>query len=190
LTLAAVLVVAYLLGSIPTSYIVVYRATGRDIRTMGSGNPGTMNVLDTLGWRTALLVAVGDITKGAAAVALAYGVGLSDLEAVLVALCAVIGHDWSIFLRFDGGNGTAAVIGGMLALMPLPTVLAAGVSIAIGYAVSSRRIAGLAGIALVPAFGFALGQPDVKLLGAVLLMAFTVFKIYRFEGFSPARPER
>jgi glycerol-3-phosphate acyltransferase PlsY len=190
LTLAAVLVVAYLLGSIPTSYIVVYRQTGRDIRTMGTGNPGTMNVLDTLGWRTALLVAVGDISKGAAAVGLAYAVGLSDREAVLAALCAVIGHDWSIFLRFDGGNGTAAVIGGMLALMPLPTVLAATVSIGIGYFVSSRRIAGLAGIVLVPAFGFAFGQADIKLLGVVLLMAFTVLKIIRFEGFSPERPGR
>jgi acyl phosphate:glycerol-3-phosphate acyltransferase len=190
LTLAAVLVVAYLLGSIPTSYIVVYRFTGRDIRTMGSGNPGTMNVFDSLGWRTALLVAVGDISKGAAAVGLAYLVGLNDLGAVLAALCAVIGHDWSIFLRFDGGNGTAAVIGGMLALMPLATLLAAGLSIGIGYFVSSRRIAGLIGIALVPALGFAFGEPDVKLLGAVLLMAFTVLKIVRFEGFSAARPER
>ena len=53
MTFAAVLVVAYLLGSIPTSYIVVYRLTGRDIRSMGSGNPGTMNVLDTVGWGAA-----------------------------------------------------------------------------------------------------------------------------------------
>ena len=99
--------IAYLLGSIPTSYIVVYLLTGRDIRSIGNGNPGTMNVWDNVGLAPALLVAIGDIGKGMAAVSAAYLLGLGDTEAVLAALLAVAGHDYSIFLRFDGGNGTA-----------------------------------------------------------------------------------
>lgn len=190
MTLAVVLVVAYILGSIPTSYIVVFRMTGRDIRTMGTGNPGTMNVLDTLGWRAAALVAIGDICKGAAAVSIAYWAGLSDEMAILAALAAVIGHDWSVFLRFDGGNGTAAAIGGMLALLPAETLAAAAISIGIGVLLGSRRIGGVAGIALVPVFGMLLDAADTRVYGALLLMAFTVLKIVRDEGFSPARPPR
>ena len=190
MTLTAVLVAAYLLGSIPMSYIVVLRATGRDIRTMGSGNPGTMNVFDTVGWFAALVVAVGDISKGAAAVALAYLAGLTDGGAVLAAMAAVIGHDWSIFLWLEGGNGTAAVIGGMLALMPAATLIAAGVAIGLGYTIGSRRIGGVIGIALVPVLGILLGEPHTQLYGAIALMSFTIVKIIRFEGFSPARPDR
>jgi len=189
-TLAVVLMVAYLLGSIPTSYIVVYRLTGRDIRSMGSGNPGTMNVLDTVGWRAAGLVAVGDICKGAAAVLLAYEAGLGELDAVLAAVAAVIGHDYSIFLRFDGGNGTAAVIGGLLGLMPLETLGVATIGIGAGYLLGSRRLGGLVGIVLIPAVGYATHVSQITLWGSMLLMAFTVLKIVRFEGFSPERPGR
>lgn len=188
MTLAAVLVVAYVLGSIPTSYIVVYRMTGRDVRSIGTGNPGTMNVFDTLGWRAASLVAIGDISKGFAAVGLAYFAGLGDIGAVLAALFAVIGHDWSIFLRLDGGNGTAAAIGGMLALLPVETLLATGVCVGISIVVGSRRIGGIIGVALLPSLGFILGAPDMKVMGAVVLMAFTVLKIIRDEGFTRARP--
>lgn len=190
LTLAAVLVVAYLLGSIPTSYIVVYRLTGRDVRSIGTGNPGTMNVLDSVGWPAALLVAVGDIAKGMAAVGVAYLAGLGDSGAVFAAFCAVIGHDWSIFLRLDGGNGTAAAIGGLLALLPVETLVATAVCVGIGLLVQSRRFAGIVGLGLLPALAYMLGAPDVKFLGALLLMTFTVLKIIRDEGFSPARPGR
>lgn len=187
MTLAAVLIVAYVLGSIPTSYIVVYRLTGRDVRSIGTGNPGTMNVYDTLGWQAASVVAIGDIAKGMAAVGLAYYAGLGDIGAVLAALCAVIGHDWSIFLRLDGGNGTAAAIGGMLALLPIETLTATAVCIGISMLFGSRRLGGIVGVALIPSLAIALGAPDIKWIGAVVLMAFTVLKIIRDEGFTPAR---
>ncbi|RLT26998.1 MAG: glycerol-3-phosphate acyltransferase [Chloroflexi bacterium] len=190
MTLAVVLVVAYLLGSIPTSYIVVLRATGRDIRTMGSGNPGTMNVLDSVGWKAAGLVAVGDIAKGVIAVVISYQLGFGDVEAVLAATAAVIGHDYSIFLRFDGGNGTAAVIGGLVALMPLETLGVAAIGIGLGVLVGSRRLGGLVALMLLPPLAYANQVPEAKLLGAVALMGLTVLKIIRFEGFSAARPGR
>jgi glycerol-3-phosphate acyltransferase PlsY len=189
-TFAVVLVVAYLLGSVPTSYIVVYRLTGQDIRSMGNGNPGTMNVLDSVGWGAAVIVGVGDICKGAAAVMIAYTAGLGDLGAVTAGMIAVIGHDFSIFLRFDGGNGTAALIGGLLAIIPLETLVVASISIAIGVMVRSRRLGGIVGLALLPAAAYASHVSETKLLGTMLLMAFTVLKIIRFEGFSPERPPR
>ena len=60
MTIAIVLIIAYLLGALPTSYIVVNRLTGRDIRTLGDGNPGMMNVWDSVGLLAALIVGVGD----------------------------------------------------------------------------------------------------------------------------------
>ncbi|RLT35029.1 MAG: glycerol-3-phosphate acyltransferase [Chloroflexi bacterium] len=190
MTLAVVLVASYLLGSIPTSYLVVYPLTGRDIRTMGSGNPGTMNVLDTLGWGAAFVVGLVDVGKGAAAVALARLSGLSEVEAIMAALCAVAGHDWSIFLRLDGGNGTAAGVGALLALLPSETLVATAVGVAVAYLMGSRRIGGIVGLLLLPTMAFWWHAPEVRTIGAMVLITFTVLKIIRFEGFTPARTRR
>lgn len=190
MTLAVVLIVAYLLGSVPTSYIVVYRLTGRDIRTMGNGNPGTMNVLDSVGWRAALVVGLGDICKGMAAVGVAYLAGLGDLDAVLAAMVAVIGHDWSIFLRLDGGNGMAAAVGALTALLPYEALLAMAVAVLIVAVGGTRRIAGLVGLSLLLTLAYTFEAPDVKLIGATLILLLTVLKIVRFEGVSWVGPGR
>jgi len=189
-TLALVLIVAYLLGSIPTSYIVAYRLTGRDIRTMGSGNPGTMNVVDTVGLRAGVVVGLGDICKGMAAVGIAYLAGLSDRDAVLAGMVAVAGHDWSIFLRLDGGNGMAAAVGAMIALLPVAALFAVPTAIALYALGMSRRLAGIVGLLLLLALAYVFEAPEARLIGATVLLTFTVIKIFRFEGFSPARPGR
>ena len=179
--------IAYLLGSIPTSYIVVYLITGRDIRSIGNGNPGTMNVWDNVGLAPALLVAVGDIGKGMAAVSTAYLLGLSDTHAVLAALLAVAGHDYSIFLWFHGGNGTAAAIGGLFALVPTATVPAAGLAVALYFVTSSKRFSGAIALLTVPVLAYFVAYPDIKIVGVLLLLTVTALKIIRFEGFTPER---
>lgn len=187
MTLAIVLVIAYLLGSIPSSYIVVHYRTGRDIRTLGNGNPGMMNVLDNVGLKAALAVAGGDIGKGMAAVTLAYAFGLDHAGAIGAALVAVAGHDFSIFMRLHGGNGMATAIGGLLALVPLAAFPAAGIALLIAYFGVSRRIAGIVGLLLVPTLTYWLGLPLPLLAGVVLLLTVTALKVIRFEGFTPAR---
>lgn len=184
MTLTIVLISAYLLGSIPTSYIVVYRYTGQDIRTLGSGNPGAMNVLDTLGLVPALITGGGDILKGMAAVGLAYLTGLGDLEAVLAAIVAVIGHDYTVFLRLHGGNGTATSVGGFAALLPVATLVGASVAIALWLTIRSRRIAGMISLLMMPGLAFWLEAPDVKIVGVIILLTMGSIKIMRFEGFS------
>ncbi|MEZ4504113.1 MAG: glycerol-3-phosphate acyltransferase [Dehalococcoidia bacterium] len=184
MTVAVVIVAAYLLGSVPTSYIVVHRFTGRDIRTMGTGNPGTMNVLDSVGFRAAFLAGAGDVVKGMAAVGLALAVGLDDLGVVLTAFAAVVGHDYSVFLRFDGGHGTAAVIGSLLMLMPLEAGVAGSTGFALALLIRNRRIGGLVSMALLPALAVATDVPAVRVYGAFALMAFMLVQIVRDEGFS------
>lgn len=187
MTLAVVLIAAYLLGSIPTSYIVVYRYTGRDIRSMGTGNPGAMNVLDSVGLRPAIIVGAIDVLKGMAAVGVAYIAGASDMQAVMAAAVAIIGHDYSVFMRLHGGNGTATAVGTLAFLLPLPTIIAASFAASAVLVIGSRRIAGMAGLLSVPALALWFDAPYVKVLGSVLLLTIIALKIIRFEGFSRAK---
>ncbi len=187
MTYVTVLAVAYLLGAIPTSYVVVYLVTGRDIRTIGNGNPGMMNVWDNVGLSPALIVALGDVGKGMAAVAFAYWMGLGDAWAIAAAFLAVLGHDYSIFLRFHGGNGTAATVGAMIALVPAATLPAVGVSVLAVLLVRSKRIAGIIGLLLVPALAVYQDYPAMLVIGVIGLLCVVAIKIIRFEGFTPAR---
>ncbi|WP_027481959.1 glycerol-3-phosphate 1-O-acyltransferase PlsY [Deinococcus pimensis] len=112
------LVLAYLLGGIPAGAWVA-RARGVDIQKVGSGNTGATNVLRTLGWGPGLAVALFDILKGALVVVLARQ--LFD-EPVIWALCgllAVLGHNFSAFLRLKGGKGVATSLGTLVAIDPV-----------------------------------------------------------------------
>ena len=187
MTLPIALTVAYLLGSIPTSYIIVHLITGRDIRTLGNGNPGMMNVWDSVGMRPALIVGLGDVGKGMAAVTVAYWLGFGDGIAILCGLLAVIGHDFSVFLRFDGGNGTAAGVGALFGLVPAAVAPAAGLAILITLATHSKRFGGAIGLLAVPAFTAWQQEPTTLVWGTVALLGVIALKIIRFEGFTPVR---
>jgi glycerol-3-phosphate acyltransferase PlsY len=115
---------AYLLGSIPTAYLMVRGITGEDIRQMGDGNMGAKNTFHSVGKITGLIVAVIDIGKGALAVIITQAISQNDLMTLLAGFCVVLGHDFSIFLGFRGGQGMSATVGVFVALFPLITFLA------------------------------------------------------------------
>lgn len=187
MTLAIVLVVAYLLGALPTSYIVVHRLTGRDIRDLGNGNPGMMNVWDSVGVSAALVVGFGDVGKGMAAVSLALLADVHEAAPMLAGLVAILGHDYSIFLRLDGGNGMATAVGAITALVPLAVAPALIVAIVVSLVAGSRRLGGIVGLLLVPGLAYVGHEPSSAIAGVVLLMTLTALKIISFEGFTPAR---
>ena len=116
-------IIGYILGSTPTAYLAARLAVGKDIRQMGGGNIGGLNTFREVGLWPAVVVGVVDVGKGAASVAVAYGVlRLTDLAQpwVLAAgLGAVIGHNWMVWLKFSGGKGMGAAIGSLFVLMPL-----------------------------------------------------------------------
>ncbi len=134
----SILVIGYLLGSIPFGLIISRRKARIDIRQFGSGKTGATNVLRTMGVKAAVLVAVLDLLKGMVAVILAGWLFRHDqllmvgdfsigalLAQVLAALAAVAGHNWPIFHRFKGGRGVATYFGGLMALYP-PAALFGG----------------------------------------------------------------
>lgn len=113
-------VLGYLLGSVPTAYIVTRLAKGRDVRRLGGGNVGGLNVYREVGFLPAAVVSIVDLGKGAAAVAIAYWLLDVSLAFVLAAaLAAVVGHNWMLFLKFSGGKGMGPAIGGLFVLLPI-----------------------------------------------------------------------
>lgn len=187
---AAVVIVGYLLGSIPFGVLVGSRLTGADVRDYGSGKTGMTNVMRLAGRKAAALVAGLDIFKGALAVVIAGfiigrsylivgDVGLGVILAqVLAALAAVAGHNWPVFQKFRGGRGVATYFGGLIALCPVAAlfggeifVLGAGLS----RFVSLGSIAGVVGAytILVPLTimnGFPVEYLAYTLIGGIVII--------------------
>lgn len=138
----AVMLIGYLLGSIPSGALISKRLAKVDIRQYGSGKTGTTNVLRVAGRKAAALVFLLDLLKGVLAVVFAglivgnnylivgdFGFGLLTAQ-VLAALAAMAGHNWSVFLKFQGGRGVATFFGGLAALSPVVALFGGEVFIA------------------------------------------------------------
>ena len=101
----------YLMGSIPVGYLVVKLAKGTDVRQHGSGRSGGTNVWRAAGPWPAILTTVGDFLKGAMAVWIGRAILGDSIGEVLVGVAAIVGHNWSVFLGWRGGAGTATSLG-------------------------------------------------------------------------------
>ena len=111
---------AYVLGGLPFGYWFVRLSTGKDIRTMGSGNIGATNVHRTSGGKAGIIVLLLDILKGYLAVLIAALVNGKDPNALALAVVAVVlGHCYPVFLRFKGGKAVACFVGAFLYVAPL-----------------------------------------------------------------------
>jgi glycerol-3-phosphate acyltransferase PlsY len=117
---------AYLLGAVPTGYIITKLVKGVDIRTCGSGNPGATNVYRTVGAAAGITTFVLDALKGFLPVLLAikYFGGAQAAFWILTGVCAICGHMWTVFLKFRGGKGVATAAGVFFALLPAGTLIA------------------------------------------------------------------
>lgn len=114
------IVTGYLLGAIPSAYIVVRLLKGKDIRQLGSGTVGSFNTYRQAGAKAGIAVAIADIGKGAATIVIAHHVLGVTLPFVLAAgFAVVVGHMWMPFLKFRGGMGMGTAIGTMATLLAL-----------------------------------------------------------------------
>ena len=129
-TLALVLV-AYLAGSIPVGALVARRVGGPDLRSVGSGRTGGTNALRALGRKWAAVVVLGDLLKGALPVLLARVVTGDPVIEVLCGGAAVVGAIWSVFAGFRSGRGVGTGVGTMLVIQPLAVLLAAPVFVVV-----------------------------------------------------------
>ena len=145
-------IIGYLLGSIPTAYIVSRVRGGIDIRTIGSGNMGGANVMREIGTREGVFVGLFDIAKGAGAILIAQGLNISELWIFGTGFAAVVGHSFPVFAGFRGGRGSATIIGIFLVLAPMATLVTL-VVVAIPF-FTSRKFGGaiIIGFGLLPLF--------------------------------------
>lgn len=127
LLIALALVAAYVIGSLPSAYIVGRARKLADIRQVGSRNMGAMNVFYSVGFWWGALVLVMDIGKGAAAVVVADALSVPEAAVFASGIVAVLGHGFPLFLGFRGGKGGATCIGVLFYLMPAGIPLAVGI---------------------------------------------------------------
>jgi glycerol-3-phosphate acyltransferase PlsY len=119
------LLASYLIGAFPTSYLTG-RRRGINLREVGDGNLGGFNTFRVLGWKPALLVSIVDIGKGTLAAWLAHMLSGSDVVPYLAALASALGHDFSIYIHFQGGQGMGSILGSLIYLHPIETLLGVG----------------------------------------------------------------
>ena len=108
----------YILGSIPSAYILVRLTRKTDIRTLGTGNVGALNAYQQMGPVAGIAILAADVSKGVVAVFLPLWIGAPDWARYGSAIAAVIGHTWPVFLNFRGGKGAATILGVGLAFAP------------------------------------------------------------------------
>ena len=143
------IIIGYLLGSIPTAYIVARKRKGIDIRNVGSRNMGAANVMREIGTREGIFVGLIDIAKGAGAILIAQTLNISELWVFGAGFAALVGHNFPVFAGFRGGKGSATVIGIFLVVAPL-SMLVTLVIVAIPFFTTRKFSAAiLIGIALV-----------------------------------------
>jgi glycerol-3-phosphate acyltransferase PlsY len=144
--------IGYLLGSFPSGY-VAGQLRGIDVRQWGSGSLGGTNVLRSAGPWAAILAVLGDVAKGVLAVFVARALVGSPSAEVLAGLAAILGHDFTIFLKFSGGRGVATTLGALGALcLPASLFLALlGLSV-----VAVSRYASLASLTIGTLMPFAM----------------------------------
>lgn len=142
LYLPAICLASYLYGSVPFG-LLLGKARGVDLRQYGSGRTGATNALRTLGPGASAVALLGDLSKGILAVALARLLIGTPWAEVLAGLCAVAGHNWSVYIHFQGGRGVAASLGAVATMAP-PL---AGVGIAVfAIVIAATRYVSLASI--------------------------------------------
>lgn len=170
---------AYVIGSIPTGYIVVKLFTGQDIRNIGSGSTGATNVKRVMGKKWFFIVLLLDAFKGALPVVLAYFLTKSFADVgvlpVLAAIFVIIGHSKSVFLGFTGGKSVASGVGTLLALN-----WQAGLIIAVIWAITTWvskyvSLGSIVALALAPVIMWFLNSPPAYIIYSLVAAVYVIY---------------
>ena len=171
-------ILAYIIGSIPTGYIIVKLFTGQDIRTIGSGSTGATNVKRVMGKKWFFAVMILDAIKGALPVFLAYKFTTAFAEIgllpVIAAVAVLIGHSKSVFLKFTGGKSVASGVGTILALNWQAGLIIAAVWAVITYTSKYVSLGSIIALAISPVLMWVLKAPAAYVfycaIGAVYII--------------------
>lgn len=187
---AGIVVLGYIIGSIPFGMLIVKFKTGKDLREIESGRTGGTNTVRAAGFWAGLLTAILDILKGAVSAWLAQAVSPNHLIHVLAPVCAIIGHNYSIFLirrdedgrlRFHGGAGGAPALGGAVGLWAWMFPIAFGAGALIWFTIGIASVTTIA-IGLIVTIAFAIRaylgyQNPIDILYGILALSLLVWSL-------------
>ena len=174
ITLAVVC--AYLIGSVPFALLLARRWGAADLRQLGSGNLGAANVLRASGVRAGVLVAVLDVAKGAASVALAMRVTSGPVAPAVAGFAAIVGHIYPVWLRFKGGKGVATACGVFSVLTPLAVPPSLVLFLVAVWATKYISLGSILASLVLPSIAYATGAPAATLVAAWAAAALIVFR--------------
>jgi glycerol-3-phosphate acyltransferase PlsY len=168
---------SYLLGSVPTSYIVGRWIAGKDLSKLGSKNSGATNVYRVLGLKYAVPVAIVDVAKGVVPVAvIAPEVASGPWGPFALGMAAVVGHVFPVFLKFRGGKGVATASGAVLALAPTALAVSLVVWVVTLALTGYMSVASILGALVFPLAAWFVVPRDLHTFGVgLMLAAFIVF---------------
>ena len=166
-TISAV-IIGYLLGSIPFAYIATRIKSGEDIRQVGGGNMGSLNVMREIDRGLGYAVWIADMAKGILAVFVAQWMGLPTLWVYAAGFAAVVGHNWPVFLGFRGGKGGATIMGVLLVLVPREFGISFGITCIVVFITHNPVLGLYIGLTPLPVFVW-------QLNGSGMLIAYTIF---------------
>ena len=176
-------ILAYLVGSFPTSFIMARATKGIDIRQVGSGNAGATNVLRSVGKLPALVTLVVDILKGVFVVTImanffySYTENLDyDFYRSFLGLVAVCGHIWPVWLKFKGGKGVATTLGVAIGLAPLVLLPSLAIWLAIFFTTNYVSLASIIALIAFPITAIAFSEPIYLVLVSVVICSISIFK--------------
>jgi glycerol-3-phosphate acyltransferase PlsY len=177
------LVAAYLVGSVPTAYIVGRWRRGIDIRQYGSGNVGASNLLRASSRGLAIVVIIVDLGKGMLMVWAAQAAGLAIGQQVAVGLAAIIGHNWPVFLRFSGGRGILTTMGVAFflpltngPLVPWAFIISLALAAIFIFGLRNLPVGTIAGMAALPLVSWLAGEPLALTWGSLAMFLLVVIR--------------
>ena len=176
--IVALIVSAYLLGSIPTGYILG-KIAGVDVRQVGSGNVGATNVARAVGKWQGVLTLLADAMKGMLPAAIGLTMMLPSAAIAALSAAAFLGHLYPIFLNFRGGKGVATALGALLVIAPLAGLLLVAIFAAVVFPTRLVSLSSIAAAAFAPfALWLFLAPRAIVLLGAF----FAAMIVWRHRG--------
>jgi glycerol-3-phosphate acyltransferase PlsY len=173
--MALILVVAYLIGSVPFAWLLARRGAD-DLRRVGSGNIGAANALRASGVRVGVLVAILDIAKGAASVALAMRLSGDGRVPAAAGFAAIVGHIYPVWLRFKGGKGVATACGVFSVLTPMAVPPALLIFLATAWATRYVSLGSILATIALPPIAYVTGGTVAALAAAVAASALILFR--------------
>lgn len=162
----------YIVGSIPFAY-TISRIYGTDIRKVGDLNVGAFNVFRHVGIAAGIATLILDILKGASVIIVARLLDFPILSIYFTGMSAVIGHNWSIFLKFKGGRGVSVTCGVLFVLIPIEMFITFVAAIIVIILIKNSLLAGIFLFVPLPALCWIMGEPYSVIIYATILACIT-----------------